>query len=193
MLLAGPIANFLSGYAILRFSSDQSLISGSFIGVSFFFAAVNLLPLGVQGQHTDGTKIWIMLFRRERALRYLAIRRLTDEIDRGVPMESLAPADLEHATGLRDTSPETVSAHILAYLAAFSQKDDTKAAQLLETAFTYSGYAGPSVREMLALQAAMFQAGRRGRIDLAKQWLADVPNTTQYTAWRSKVEAAISS
>jgi len=191
MLLAGPLASFLSGYAALPLLTDHSLISGAFVGVSFFFAAVNILPLAVTSQLTDGARIWMLMFNRARAERYLAILRLTDEIDRGVPVESLSPSDLEHATVLRDETPDTAWAHTLAFLAAYSQDDNVRAGEFLETAFKYSGYAGPSERERLALQAALFQATRRGRIDLAKQWLADVPNATQFSDARSKVEAII--
>jgi hypothetical protein len=192
MLLAGPVANFMAGYALLRWLQAPSLISGSFIGVSFFFAAVNVLPQALTSQLTDGERIWMLLFQPARAQRYLAILRLTDEIDRGVSMESLSPSDLERATSLRDDTPDTVWAHTVAFLAAYSRHDDVKAGELLETALTYSGYAEPSACERLALQAAMFQATRRGRVDLAKQWLAEVPNATRFLAARSKVEATIS-
>jgi hypothetical protein len=193
MLLAGPAANFIAGYGVLRLLQNPSLISGAFIGVSFFFAAVNLLPVAITSQLTDGERIWMLLVQPARAQRYLAILRLTDEMERSVPIESLSPSDLERATLLRDDSPDTVWAHTVAFLAAYSQHDDVKAGKLLETAFRYSGYAEPSACERLALQAAMFQATRRGRVDLAKQWLAEVPNATRFLAARSKVEAMIRS
>lgn len=189
MLLAGPLASFLSGYAVLRFSTDHYLISGFFIGVSFFFAAFNILPLSMTSQFTDGARIWMLIFTRARAERYLAILRLTEEIDRGVSLESLSSSDLERAIVLKDESPDTVWTHMVAFLAAYAQQDDGKAGELLETAFKYSGYAQPSMRERLALHAAMFQAAKRGRMDLAQQWLADVPNATQFPEARSKIEA----
>jgi hypothetical protein len=191
MLLAGPIASLLSGCAVLLLLPSQTLISGSFVGISFFFGVSSLLPLGMQGYLADGTQVWMTWFRPAWTERHLALLKLTAEIDGDVPLQSLASADVERATRLTDESADTVRAHTLAYFIAYAQSDDIKAGQSLETSLRYSSCSAPSAREMLALQAAIFQASRRGRIDLARLWLADVPETTQFLDLRSKIQAAI--
>src|SRR5262249_6466080 len=191
MTLAGPVANLLSGYVVLLLWSDHSLVSGSFIAASFFFGATNLLPLGMPGVLSDGTRIWRMLFNREWAERHLAILKLADDDDRGMAFESLVSADLERANRLQDQSSETGLAATLAFLTAYGQHEDMKAGELLEIALRFSGNAEPSARDRLALAAALFQATRRGRPDLARQWLGDAPDATQFVSLRAKVTAAV--
>ena len=79
----------------------------------------------------------------------------------------------------------------LPFLAAFHQHKDSEAAQRLETCLAYSGHATPVLREALMSDAAVFQARRRKRADLADQWLAGIPMKTQYPWFRSRAEAAI--
>jgi hypothetical protein len=47
------------------------------------------------------------------------------------------------------------------------------------------------VREALACDAAVFQARRRRRPDLAEAWLADIPPASSSEWLRSRAEAAI--
>jgi hypothetical protein len=56
---------------------------------------------------------------------------------------------------------------------------------------TYSGQATPVLREALMSDAAVFQARRRKRADLAGQWLDGIPAKTQHPWFRSRAEAAI--
>ena len=189
MTLAGPVANLLSGYTVFLLWSDHSLVSGSFVAASFLFGVTNLLPFGMPSVLSDGTRVWRILFNQEWAERHLAILKLVDDVDRGVPFESLAPTDLDRATRLQDQSAETVLAHTFAFLTAYGQHEDVRAGELLEIALRFSGNAEPSARERLALGAALIQT-RRGRPDLARQWLAEVPET-QLLSLRSKIEAAI--
>jgi hypothetical protein len=191
MVADGPLASLLSGYAVLSLLPRHGLISGSYIAVSFWFGLGNLLPLGLQGHPTDGLTIWMLLFNRDRSRRYMALLRMRHDIDRGVENRMLSPADLEEATHLRDESAETVVAHFFAYLAASSLHEHVRAEQMLEVALQYSGSTGPSMREMLAIQSAIVQAARRNRLDLAEQWLRDVPLTTPFLKLRSQVEGTI--
>src|SRR5262245_12849383 len=52
-------------------------------------------------------------------------------------------------------------------------------------------HATPVLREALMSDAAVFQARRRERADLAERWLADIPVTTQSPWLRTRAEAAI--
>jgi hypothetical protein len=84
-----------------------------------------------------------------------------------------------------------MAAFAIAYSAAFRQRKDSDAAQRLETCLAYSGHTTPLLREALMSDAAVFQAWRRKRSDLADQWLAGIPIKSQYPWFRSRAEAAI--
>jgi formylglycine-generating enzyme required for sulfatase activity len=71
------------------------------------------------------------------------------------------------------------------------QHKDGEATQRLETCLAHCGHAPPVVREALMSDAAVFQARRRKRADLADQWLAAMPARTQHRWFRSRAEAAI--
>jgi hypothetical protein len=112
------------------------------------------------------------------------------DISDGVLPESLPAAFIEIAVALRDDSVDTVTSHALAFLAAYHQHRDGDAARLLETCLTFAGRAHPELRSALISEAAVLQARRRGRADLADQWLADLPPSAP--AWiRCRAEAAL--
>ena len=116
---------------------------------------------------------------------------LGGELNDGVLPESLSGDFLARAIAVRDESADTVKAHAIAYSAAFHQHKDSDAAQRLETCLAYSSHATPLVREALMSDAAVFQARRRKRADLADQWLAEIPKKAQTPWFRYRAEAAI--
>jgi hypothetical protein len=133
----------------------------------------------------------MLWFDRKRSERYFAMLSLTDQIHHGVPLDALDPVVLERAVSLHDRSIETVKAQLFGYLAATSRKDYFKASECLENALDASGDAPPQLREMLMVYAAVFQAARRGRLDLAKQWLAAAPEKTVLLEARALLEKQI--
>jgi len=191
MVAGGPLASILSGLVALLVLPTHGFISGSFIAVSFWFGLINLLPMGLQGHRTDGATIWMLWFKQDCSRRYLALLRMHSEIDRGVPINKISAGDLEAATHVQDQSADTVKAHLFAYLAASSLKEHKRAEQMLEVALSFSGCTGPSMRELLAIQAALVQATSRNRIDVAEQWLNQVPSTTPFLKMRSQAESTI--
>ena len=191
MILAGPMANLLSAYLQIKLWPDQSLISGSFLGVSIFMGLLNLLPIRIPGHISDGQKLLMLLFDRRRSERYLALLKLEDQLRRRIPAALLDPAALEGATSMYDTSAETAKANLLAYLAACSRGDYLRAAEFLEVSLKASGGASSLLREMLALQAASFQATQRKRLDLAEQWLGEAGGRRVLLAERSRLEEEI--
>ena len=82
-------------------------------------------------------------------------------------------------------------AHVFAYGAATHQHKHVEAGDLLEICLEYSRHAPPTLREALMSEAAFFQARRRKRVDLAEQWLADIPATTALPWLRTSAEGAI--
>jgi hypothetical protein len=192
MVFAGPAANLLTGCALLLLPFPKGLFSSLFI-VALIGAGVAEMLLPVRGATFvfDGRRIWTLLWDPARGERWLALMRLLADARAGVLPESTSAALLAKATAVRDDSADTVTAHALAFSAAFHQHEDGEAAQRLETCLAHSGHAPPVVREALMSDAAVFQARRRKRADLADQWLAAIPAKAHVPWFRSRAEAAI--
>lgn len=108
----------------------------------------------------------------------------------GTPPEKLSPDFVEKVVAVRDSSPETVAAHAIAYASALHGNDFDRAAQMLEVCLAHTDVATPQVREALISDAAAFQAEKRKRPELARQWLESLPGTS--APWLVlRVEAAI--
>jgi hypothetical protein len=192
MVFAGPAANLLTGCAMLLLPVPRGFFSWLFIVASIGAGVAELLlPLRGATFVFDGRRIWMLLRDRTRGERWLALMRLVADARAGVLPESMSAALLLRAIAVRDDSADTVTAHAFAYSAAFHQHNDAEAADRLETCLAHSRHATPVVREALMSDAAVFQARRRKRADLADQWLAAMPATTQHRWFRARAEAAI--
>jgi hypothetical protein len=192
MVLAGPAANLVSGCAVLLAPFPRGIFTWLFIVGSFLAGTVELLlPLYGPTFVFDGRRIWMLLRDKLRGERWLALMRLIADIRAGVPPESLSTPLLAKATAVRDDSGDTVIAHALAYSAAFQKRHDAEAGRMLETCLRHASNVAPAVREGLMSDAAVFQARRRNRPDLAEQWLAEMPAPTRVPWLRLRAEAAI--
>lgn len=191
MLLAGPTANFLSAAALVLLPFPKGVFPLALICVSILLGSVNLIPFRSKALLSDGARVLMLLWNRERGERLLAMLRLGAELGEGVMPESWSPAYLAKATALVDNSPDTVTAHVFAYSAAFHQHKDTEAAQMLEICLRYSGFTAPVMREALMSDAATFQARKRKRLDLAEQWLSAMPEATEISWFRTEAEAGV--
>src|SRR5262245_48919041 len=192
MVFAGPAANLLTGCAVLLLPFPKGFFPWLFVVASIGAGVAELvLPLRGATFVFDGRRLWMLLRDRPRGERWLALMRLIADSRAGVLPESMPAALLAKATAVRDDSADTVTAHAFAFSAAFHQDKDGEAAERLETCLAHSGHAPPVVREALMRDAAVFQARRRQRADLADQWLAAMPARTQHQWFRSRAEAAI--
>jgi hypothetical protein len=191
MVLGGPAANLLSAMVVLLLPFPITAFSGFLIAFSIANGVNDLFPFESRLGVSDGRRIWMLLRQPQRGERWLALLHLGGELTDGVLPESLSADFLAKAIAVRDASADTVKAYGIAFYSAFHQHEDSEAAQRLETCLAYSGYATPSLREALMSDAAVFQARRRKRADLADQWLAGIPEKTQNRWFRSRAEAAI--
>jgi len=190
MLLAGPLSNLLSIGVLLALPYAKEGFSALFIYISALLGIMNLIPFRSRAVYTDGGRILMLLQNRARGERWLAMLKLIEEMRTGPP-EKMTPEFMAKAIAIEDNSPDTVTAHAIAYAAAFWQHKDDEAARLLETCLRHSNLAAPSQRQGLAVDAAVFQARRRKRADLAQGWLAELPARTEYPWLRPRAEAAI--
>jgi hypothetical protein len=191
MLLAGPVSNLISIGMLLLLPYSKGMFSALFIFISLLLGVMNLIPFRARAVISDGGRILMLLRNRARGERWVAMLKLLEELRSGVPPEKMTPAFIARAVAIEDKSPDTVVAYALAYAAAFWQRRDDEAAQALETCLRHCSLAAPSQRQGLMGDAAIFQAHRRKRIDLAEQWLADIPQNTEYPWLRTRGEAVI--
>jgi hypothetical protein len=131
------------------------------------------------------------LFQRAKHERALSLLQLRDELESGVDVEALSPGLIAELTSVRDNSPATLAAYAVAYARAYYQKDNSAAACYLETCLLFSGKATPQIRNLLIADAAIFQALRQKRPDLAQQWLDDLPADPRLKSARLRAEGAI--
>jgi hypothetical protein len=190
MLLAGPLSNLLSIAVLLALPYSKGGFSALFIYISALLGVMNLIPFRSRAVISDGGRILMLLANRARGERWLAMLKLIEEMRTGPP-DRMSPEFIAKATAIEDQSPDTLVAHALAYAAAFWQHKDEEAARLLETCLRHANMAAPSQRQGLAVDAAIFQARRRKRADLAQQWLAEVPPKAEFPWLRPRAEAAI--
>jgi hypothetical protein len=191
MILAGPLANLLTGCVLMILPFHKSLVSGSFVLISFFLGLQNLLPFRTARHIFDGRRLFTLLWNRARHERRLALARIAEDLRAGIASESLSADLIASAITTRDKSLETVLAHSFAYSAAYNLHKDNEAAELLETCLKYSSYAPSLLKEANIANAGIFQAERRKRIDLAEQWLAELPSNPEVPYARFMVEGAI--
>jgi hypothetical protein len=192
MLVAGgPAASLLSGLIVLLLPFFHGFTADIFVYVSLAAGLGELLPFRTSVAVSDGIRIWMLLRNRERGERWLALMILGNELREGVLPESVSADYLASAVAVIDDSADTVAAHAIAYSAAFHQHKDAEAAERLEVCLRYSSRSTPVTRAALMSDAAVFQARRRKRPDLAAEWLAAMPAATGPPWFRSRVEAAI--
>jgi hypothetical protein len=190
LVFGGAAANILSGLGVLLLPMSLSFGSLLFAVLSIGNGLSDLLPfrnvLGV----SDGMFLWALFRHRPRAERWLGEMRLRQDVIDGVLPEALPTEFIAKVTALQDDSIDTVTSHALAFIAAYHRHRDDDAARCLEICLTYSSHAQPVLRAALISEAAVFQARRRGRADLAEQWVGDFPSSAP--VWmRGRAEAAI--
>jgi hypothetical protein len=191
MILAGPLSNLLSLALLLLLPISKGFFAAGFAFWSLLIGIGNLIPFRNRGMVSDGGRILMLLRGRAEGERWVAMIRLGAELKQGVMPQALSSEWIAKAIGVRNDSPDTVAAHTIAYAKAFYEPDDKNAAMLLETCLQYSGFAMPVLREALISDAAVFQARKRKRVDLAEQWLLDLPAKTEMPWLRLRAEAAI--
>jgi hypothetical protein len=179
MTAAGPMANLISAAVLGFLPFEKGFGVRFFILFSVGLGAINLVPFRSRALVSDGRRILMLLGNRARGERWVAILKLVADLAEGTRAESLSREYIGLATAVRDNTSDTVTAHAIAYSSAFHRHQDDEAARMLETAMRYAGYAAPIMRQALMTDAAVFQARRRKRADLAEAWRGAMPRRTE--------------
>ncbi|HXH50525.1 MAG TPA: M50 family metallopeptidase [Terriglobia bacterium] len=191
MTAGGPAASLLAAFVVFLLPFPKGYFLFWLSASSLLLGVINLIPFRSGALLSDGWRILMLLQNRERAERWLSLIKLGLEVREGVPPERLSQEFLRKALVVKDNTPDTVTAYAFAYASAFARHDDSKAAEYLETCLQYSAFGSPFMQQALMSDAGVFQARRRGRVDLAEQWLASMPAKTEIPWSRTRVEAAI--
>jgi hypothetical protein len=190
-LVGGCVANLLSAFVVLRWGSSSSPFVAWFAVMSILVGVSNLMPLERRGFLSDGKRILKLSRPTAAERRGFALIKINTQLKSGISAAEIHPDLLSDAIGIIDNSLATVVAHKLAYAAKWDTAPDGETARLLEIALQHSNSATPSVRESLFCDAGTFQATKRKNVELAREWLADVPETTLSPWSRPWVESAI--
>jgi hypothetical protein len=188
-ILGGPVANLLAGFFIL-FLKIGGPTASVFAALSILVGAANLVPFRHLALISDGKRLLMLLKNTGQGERWLAILQLAAELRSGIEPENLSPDFIAKAIAVRDESPDTAIGYVFAYTAAWYKDAPDKAAQLLETCLEYSQFSSPMMREALRCSAAVFQGRKRNRVDLAEQWLSEIPEKTFFPGLRLQAESA---
>lgn len=191
MTLGGPAANLASAAIVIFLLPEMGWFTGLFMAMSITLGVTKLIPFRRRALTSDGAHILMLLRNSQQGERWLALLQLAADLRNGVEPEDLRPDFLALATAVQDNSLETASAYGIAHAAAYYKHDDAEAARLLEVSLRHSGCQPPLMREAIFSDAANFQARRRHRPDLAKQWLAELPQKPVMAELRVKTESAI--
>lgn len=189
-IMGGPVANLLTGFFII-FLKVGGPVASVFAALSVFIGAANLVPFRRLALISDGKRLLMLLNNAGQGERLLAILQLAAELRNGIEPENLSPDFIAKAIAIKDESPDTAAGYVLAYTAAWYQDAPDRAAHLLETCLEYSQFSAPVMREALRCSAAVFQGRKRKRIDLAEQWLSEIPEKTIFPGLRLQAESAI--
>lgn len=190
----GPAANLVSAYFVYKLlpNGNSVLIAAGFFftGLSTLIGVMNLLSFRSGNPVPDGLQLWILLFSRERRERLILILSFLSDAKRGDLKSFVDHKFLNQSTSVRDGSSQQIVANWLAYAKALEAKNFDDAALYLENCLTASSAAARELRESLILEAARFQALRRNRPDLARQWL-DLDSSGKQNAKRFLPEALV--
>jgi len=189
LVAAGPLTCVTVGAGALLAGAVVGPAS-AVLAVGCLLSALDLLPVRAGAVAFDGWRIVRLLRDDAWSRRWLTLMSVVAAFHDGVAPDELPAADIAAVVALEDDSAETSFAHAVAYASAFYAGDDERSARLLETSLRYARYVPPPFRAGLISDAAVFQARRRNRPDLALAWRDDLPLDSP--AWlRTRAEAAV--
>lgn len=181
-IAAGPTANLLSipvtvllvNHAFPRLGNSWvATPAAEFAVLSLFFGAVSLVPFG-RGSFSDGARIAMLLGSRERTRRWVSTIAVGSQMNNGTRPKLWRKTWLSSASALRDTSMDEFWGNWVAYLAANDRKEAPVAGAHLERCLELTCLLRPSVRDLVAQEAAVFAAWFRSDAPLADKWTTQV-------------------
>jgi hypothetical protein len=187
--LAGPAANLITTLVVIKYSSP-SPFSDILAMISAFLGITNLIPFG-RSVPSDGKRIIKALFRGQEIKRWAAMGQMLSAMRRGDDPEQMPQEVVTALVGVRDASSATVVAHLLAHVASWESGPDDETARRIEVALQFLSHVRTEWREFVCGAAGLFQANKRKNVELAREWLTELPEKPLHPSLRLRIEAAI--
>jgi len=179
----GIVANLLTAAGMALFIENS--VSGAqrswlyapanlFMWISGVIGLVNLVPFKLGMLYTDGARIAMLLLSRARSRRWMCIAAVGNQNQKGVRSKEYKRTWLQAATSLHDGSVDDFIGNWLAYASANDRKDAFSAGLHLERCLELVNLLGPSIQDLVALEAAVFTAWFWNNSVVAESWLRQV-------------------
>jgi hypothetical protein len=137
-------------------------------------AIVNLLPLRMGMVYTDGARMLMLRSSLPKARRWISLTAIGNQSQNGVRSRLWKHTWLNAAARVGDNSVDDFTGNWVAYAAANDRKDALVAAAYLEKSLGLVKLLGPSLRDMVALEAAVFSAWFREDATTAEKWFSQI-------------------
>jgi len=177
----GPGANLLSAaftYAFFAFipmtGTWLSTFADLFVMISLLLGVANLIPFRLGVLYPDGARIWMLLTSRAKSRRWMCLAALGWQSQAGVRSRNFHRTWVNAAGIVSDGTVDEFAGNWIGYVSASDRKDAPAAASHLERCLQFIGLFGPTLRDTVALEAAVFTAWFRRNSDAAQKWLAQV-------------------
>ena len=141
---------------------------------SALIAIINLLPLRIGMLYTDGARMLMLRSSLPKARRWISLTAIGNQRENGVRGKLWKRTWLNAAARLGDRSFDDFAGSWVAYAAANDRKDAPVAAVHLERSLDLANLLGPSLRDLVALEATVFSAWFRDDAATAQKWFGQI-------------------
>jgi hypothetical protein len=195
----GPMANLLSAALVASFfafepwsTSPLSAAGKIFWKISVIIGVANFFPFKLGVLYPDGARIAMLLTSRDKSRRWISVSAVGAQSLAGVRPKRWKRTWLDAAGRVRDDSVDDFTGNWVAYAAANDRKDAPVAAFHLDCCLGLVNLLGPSMQDLVVLEAAIFTAWFRQNAVLAEKWKAQVKKPKAVSAlMRIRAEIAL--
>ena len=174
------MANLLSAALIALFLASDPLptswlsVAGDIFWMISLIGVANLFPFRLGTRYSDGARIAMLLTSRSKSRRWISLMAVGIQRHAGVRPKNWRRTWLDAAGRIQDGSVDDFVGNWVAYAAAYDRKDAPVAASHLERCLGLVNLLGPSLQDVVALEAAVFTAWFRENAVIADKWLRQV-------------------
>ena len=172
-LFTAALAASWFGYAPPR-STALAVSLELFWMTSALLAIINLLPLRLGMLYTDGARMLMLQSSLPKARRWISLTAIGNQSQSGVLPKLWKQTWINAAARVGDKSIDDFAGNWVVYLAANARKDIPVAAVHLERCLALANLLGPSLRDLVALEAAVFSAWFREDAATAQKWFSQI-------------------
>lgn len=179
--VAGPAANLLSAAAIAVFLAYVNPTAGwlslsldIFLRISVIIGLANFMPFRLGILYPDGARIATLFLSRAKSRRWMSLTAIGNQSRLGVRPKLWKRTWLNAAGAVRDESVDDFAGNWVAYTAANDREDVPVAALHLERCLELVCLLGPSLQDLVALEAPVFTGWFQLNAAIAEKWLKRV-------------------